>query len=109
MDLIFSVIDFIWEEIKTISESSLKSYGYAPYIMHMIERVSDHTFGCDKEYHPFRIKNDSRALMEERRAVTPQVSPPRVVSGRGQQGDKSHLLFRRFLACYLGCASPNML
>jgi hypothetical protein len=33
----FSVLDFIWEELKAISENPLKSYGYAPYLMHMIE------------------------------------------------------------------------
>jgi hypothetical protein len=33
----FSVFDFIWEEIKAISKNPLKSCGYAPYIMHMIE------------------------------------------------------------------------
>jgi hypothetical protein len=26
----------------------------------MIERVSDHTFGCNKEHHPLKIKNDYR-------------------------------------------------
>jgi hypothetical protein len=36
----FSVFDFIWEEIKDISENSLKSCGYAPYLMHMIESNS---------------------------------------------------------------------
>jgi hypothetical protein len=52
MDLIcFSVFDFIWEEIKAILESPLKSCGYAPYIVHMIERVLGHTFGCNKEHH----------------------------------------------------------
>jgi hypothetical protein len=40
-----SIFDFIWEEINAISESSLKSCGYAPYIMHMIERVIARTFG----------------------------------------------------------------
>jgi hypothetical protein len=35
----FSVFHFIWGEIKAISESPLKNCGYAPYIMHMIERV----------------------------------------------------------------------
>jgi hypothetical protein len=57
----FYVFDFIWEEIKTISESSLKSCGYAPFIMHMIKRVTSQTFGCDKEHHPLWIKNDLRA------------------------------------------------
>jgi hypothetical protein len=81
----FLVFDFIWEEIKVISKSPLKSYGYTPYIMHMIERESSRTFGCDKEHHPLKIKNDLRAPVEKRRAVAPQVSPPRVASGRGQQ------------------------
>jgi hypothetical protein len=36
----FNVFDFIWEEIKAISENPLKSCGYAPYLMHMIERVT---------------------------------------------------------------------
>jgi hypothetical protein len=81
----FSVFDFIWEEIKAISESPLKSYGYAPYIMHMIKRVTGGAFGCDKEYQPLRIKNDLRAPVEERRAAAPHSSPPRAARGRGQQ------------------------
>jgi hypothetical protein len=107
----FSVFDCIWEEIKAISESPLKSCGYAPYIMHMIERVSGCTFRCDKEYHMLRIKNALRAPVEERRAVVPHATPLRAARGRGQQGDKtsSHLLFGRSLACSLECASPDML
>jgi hypothetical protein len=67
----FCVFDFIWEEIKAISERPLKSCGYAPYLMHMIERVTGRTFGCDNEHHPLRIKNDLRVIMEDRRAVAP--------------------------------------
>jgi hypothetical protein len=44
----FSVFDFIYGEIKAISESPLKSCVYTPYIMHMIERVMGQTFGYDK-------------------------------------------------------------
>jgi hypothetical protein len=40
----FSIFDFIWEEINAISENPLKSCGYAPYLMHMIERVTARTF-----------------------------------------------------------------
>jgi hypothetical protein len=84
-----SVFNFIWEEIKAISENPLKSCDYAPYIMHMIERVIGRTFGYDKQHHPLRIKNDLRAPMEDRRAATPRGSSPlRVARGRGQQGDK---------------------
>jgi hypothetical protein len=85
----FSVFDFIWEEIKSILESPLKSCGYAPYIMHMIERVSGRTFGYDKEHQPLRIKSDLKTPMEEIRATTPRASPPRATRRRGQQGDKS--------------------
>jgi hypothetical protein len=84
----FSVFDFIWGEIKAISKSPLKSCGYAPYIMHMIERVTGWTFGYDKEHHLMQIKNDLRAPMEERRVAAPRSSPPRAAIGRGQQGDK---------------------
>jgi hypothetical protein len=62
----FFVFDFIWGEIKAISESPLKSCGYAPYIMYMIERVTGRTFWYDKEHHPLRINNDPRAPVEER-------------------------------------------
>jgi hypothetical protein len=62
--------------IKAISESPLKNCGYAPYIMHMIERVTGHTFGYDKEHHPMRIKNDLKDLVEERRAAAPRGSLP---------------------------------
>jgi hypothetical protein len=49
----------------------------------MIEMVSGRTFGCNKEHHPLRIKNDLRALVDQRRAVAPRVSPPRAASGKG--------------------------
>jgi hypothetical protein len=84
----FSVFDFIWGEMKAISESLLKSCGYAPYILHMIERVTGQTFGYDMEHHPLRIKNDLRAPVELRGATAPRSSPPRATRGRGQQGDK---------------------
>jgi hypothetical protein len=81
----FCVFDFIWDEIKAVSESPLKSCGYAPYIMHMIERVTGCTFGYNKEHHPLRIKNDLRAPVEERGADAPRhPSPPRAARGRGQ-------------------------
>jgi hypothetical protein len=102
----FSVFDFIREEIKAISENPLKSCGYAPYLMHMIERVTARTFFFEKEHHLLRIKNDLRALVEDRRAAAPRSSPPRAARGRGQ-GDKPTSPIRK--ACSLGCVSPNML
>jgi hypothetical protein len=85
----FCVLDFIWEEIKAISESPLKSCGYASYLMHMVERVTGQTFGCDKEHRPLRMKNELKTPLEDRRAAAPHgSSPPRAARGRGQQGDK---------------------
>jgi hypothetical protein len=78
----FSVFDFIWEEIKSILKNPLKICGYAPYLMYMIERVIAHTFICEKEHHPLRIKNDFRAPVEDTRAATPHSSPPRATRGR---------------------------
>jgi hypothetical protein len=86
----FSVFDFIWEEIKAISKNPLKSCGYAPYIMHMIEWVTARTFYWEKEHHPLRIKNDLKASLEDRRAAAgqPVSSPPRAARRSGQWGDK---------------------
>lgn len=38
-----------------MSESPLKGYGYAPYIMHMIEQVTGHTFSYDHKHKPYRV------------------------------------------------------
>jgi hypothetical protein len=74
--------------MKAISESPLKSCGYAPYIMHMIERVMGWAFGYYNEHHPLWIKNELRTPVEERRAAAPRSSPPTAARGREQQGDK---------------------
>jgi hypothetical protein len=79
----FSVFNFIWEKIKAVSENQLKSCGYAPYLMHMIERVTTRIFFCENEHHPLRIKNDLRAPVEESRAAVPHSSPPRAARRRG--------------------------
>jgi hypothetical protein len=103
----FSVFYFIWEKIKAISEKPLKSCGYAPYLMHMIERVTARTFFCEKEHHPLQIKNDLRAPVEDTRVAAPHSLSPRAARGRGQKEASLHLLFERSLACFLGYTSPN--
>jgi hypothetical protein len=79
----FSIFYFIWEEINAISENPLKSCGYAPYLMHMIESVTARIFFCENEHHPLRIKNDLRAPVKDTRATAPHSSPPRAARGRG--------------------------
>jgi hypothetical protein len=84
----FSIFDFLREEIKAISENPLKSCGYAPYLIHMIERVTTQTFFREKKHHPLRIKNDLRAPVKDSRAAAPHSSPPRATRRRGQPRDK---------------------
>jgi hypothetical protein len=98
----FSIFDFIWEEIKAISENPLKSCGYALYLMHMIERVTARTFFCKKEHHPLRIKNDLRAPVEESRAAAPHSSPPTAARGRGQPRDKSPSPIQKIFSLLFG-------
>jgi hypothetical protein len=54
----FSVVDYIWEEIHSISGLPQKSCGYAPYLMHVIEAITNYTFVYDHEHKPFHLKND---------------------------------------------------
>jgi hypothetical protein len=104
----FSIFDFIWEEIKAISENPLKSCGYAPYLMSMIERVTTRTFFYEKEHHPLRIKNDLRAPVEESRAVASHSSPPRTARGRGQPRDKPSSLIQKIFSLLFGmCKSQH--
>jgi hypothetical protein len=108
MDLSSPFFYFIWEEIKTILENPLKSCGYAPYLMHMIERVIAHTFFCEKEHHPLRIKNDLRAPVEDTRAAAPHSSPPMAARGRGQQRDKPPSPIRKIFRLLFGiCKSQH--
>jgi hypothetical protein len=105
----FSIFYFIWEEIKAISENPLKSCGYAPCLMHMIERVTARTFLCEKKHHPLRIKNDLRAPMEDTRAASPHYSPPRAARGRWQQRDKPASPIRKiFSLLFRTCKSQHV-
>jgi hypothetical protein len=103
----FSVFDFIWEEIKAISEKTLKSCGYAPYPMYMIERVTARTFFCEKEHHPLQIKNDLRALVEDLRAAALHSLPPRAARGRGQPRDKPMSPIQKFFSLLFGMCKSH--
>jgi hypothetical protein len=104
----FSVFDFIWEEIKAISENPLKRCGYALYLIHMIERVTTRTFFYEKEHHPLRIKNDLRAPVEDLRAAAPHSSLPRAARGRGQPRDKPPSPIQKIFSLLFGmCKSQH--
>jgi hypothetical protein len=44
--------------------------------------VTSHTFFCEKEHHPVRIKNDLRAPVEDMKAMAPHSSPTSAARGR---------------------------
>ena len=52
----FSVADYIWEEIKYISENPLKICAYAPYLMELIEKATKTKYQTDVKYESFRPK-----------------------------------------------------
>jgi hypothetical protein len=105
----FSIFDFIWKEIKTISENPLKSCEYAPYIIHMIGRVTVRTCYCEKEHHSLRIKKDLKAPVEDIRAAVgqPVSSPPWSARRSGQQGDKPLSHIRKKLSLLFGICKPQ--
>lgn len=77
----FSVFDFIWEEIRLTSITPTRSCPYAPYIMFMIEEVTNLDFEKDGHHLPVRVripKNTSapsRSSRQGTRAAPP--SPPK--------------------------------
>jgi hypothetical protein len=95
-------------KIPAYNKNPLKSCGYVPYLMHMIERVTARTFFYEKEHHPLRIKNDLRAPVEESRAAAPHFSPPRVARGRGQPRDKPPSPIQKIFSLLFGmCKSQH--
>jgi hypothetical protein len=67
----FSVIDFIWEEIKGISMNPQKTSRFAPYLMFMIEDVTNRTFPKDRFHMTIRHIPSKKPIVP-----TAQVSSP---------------------------------
>jgi hypothetical protein len=55
----FSVFNYIWEEIKSISESPQKCCGFGAYLMFMIDQKTNKGFECDYKHPPIDVKKDS--------------------------------------------------
>ena len=55
----FSVFDYIWEKIKSISESPQKCCGFGAYLMFMIDQKTNKKFECDYKHPPVDVKIDS--------------------------------------------------
>jgi hypothetical protein len=59
----FSVIDYIWEEIKGISLNPQKNCGFAPYFMFIIEDVTNRSFPKDGFNMPLRTTPIKKPLI----------------------------------------------
>jgi hypothetical protein len=73
----FSVIDFVWEEIKGVSLNPQKNYGFTPYLMFIIEDVTNRRFPKDGFHMPFRTNPTKKPMI----APTQATSPPRAALG----------------------------
>jgi hypothetical protein len=74
-DLEFSVGDFIWQEIKHLSEDPKKICSYSPYIMYMIEKVAKMEFSKNVTHKPLKL-NPSK---------NPRLPSPRVEQAPGHE------------------------
>jgi hypothetical protein len=71
----FSVGDFIWQEIKHLSEDPKKICSYSPYIMYMIEKVAKTEFPKNVTHKPLKL-NPSK---------NPRFPSPRVEHAPGHE------------------------
>ena len=75
----FCVADYIWEEIKYISENPQKICAYAPYLMELIEKATKIKFQIDVKHEPIRPK-----VPKHRR----EPSPHRYSDNEGEIGEE---------------------
>jgi hypothetical protein len=71
----FSVGDFIWQEIKHLSEDPKKICSYSPYIMYMIEKIAKTEFPKNVTHKPLKL-NPSK---------NPRLPSPRVEQAPGHE------------------------
>jgi hypothetical protein len=72
----FSVIDYIWEEIKGISLNPQKNCVFAPYLMLIIEDVINRTFPKDGFHMPLRTTPTNKPLIPIAHASSPLRADP---------------------------------
>jgi hypothetical protein len=72
----FSVIDYIWEEIKGISLNSQKNCAFAPYLMFLIEDVTGRSFPKEWIRMPFRPNPTKKLLIPPAQVPSPLRADP---------------------------------
>jgi hypothetical protein len=128
----FSVGDFIWQEIKHLSEDPKKICSYSPYIKYMIEKVAKTDFPKNVTHKPLKLnpsKNPrlpyprvEKAPRHEEEIFKEGIAQPdqpqtgaQTVTGLtgGEAGNMAGLgdpplLYGNSSTSYLGCAGANM-
>jgi hypothetical protein len=72
----FSVMDFVWEEIKGTSMNPQKTCGFAPYIMFMIEDVTNRTFQKDGFHMRIRPTPSKKPIVPPAQVFSPPRADP---------------------------------
>jgi hypothetical protein len=75
-----SVLDFVWEEIKSISMNPQKTCGFAPYLMFIIEDVTGRSFAKEGKHTSFRPNPTKKPLI-----LPAQISSPPIADLTPQQ------------------------
>jgi hypothetical protein len=71
----FSVMDFVWEEIKGISNPK-KTCGFAPYLMFIIEDVTGRSFPKEGKHMPLRPNPIKKPLIPPAQVSSPPRADP---------------------------------
>ncbi|RLN09265.1 hypothetical protein C2845_PM11G18380 [Panicum miliaceum] len=83
----FSVVDFIWQEIKNFSENPQKICSYSPYIMYMIKKTIGTNFPGDVSHKPFEAPSAAQEE-EEIRQEQPDTQHGAGLTGSPDRSDR---------------------
>jgi hypothetical protein len=114
----FSISHYIWDKIYQASEDAVRHFPYAPYIMHIIEQLSDIKFPTNAPHIVLKISNKmshkARKEMEDAataRASTSRAhaSPPTTSRSRHAASEEPPNKFKFFMNYMFGacCASAQ--
>jgi hypothetical protein len=74
----FCIFDFIWNELRRAMNDPMKYLPYAPYLMYMIERVTNVRYPKDVVHEPFRhLRDRAKKAPKARKYVGSSSAAPR--------------------------------
>lgn len=97
-----SVSDYIWSELTLVSEDLIKHFLYAPYLMVIIDHVSEILFPKDVKHQPLKI---CYKLSPAAKAASDRQDPPK--GGSSYQASSPPPRSHSCLASGSGISSPS--